>query len=120
MTFHESATQGDIVSTLQIAVVYGALWAIGSSWATAIREIVITLVPNDTENQALAELGSAAITTVIGVGVALLTTRKCRPPCSDCRKRKSAPETQGLPPRNQSLATRVSKRRPELQGVTRG
>ena len=77
MSFHESASRVDIVSTLQIAMVNGALWAIGSSWSTAIREIVVTFFPENSDDRVLAELGAAFITTFFGVGVAILATRKC-------------------------------------------
>lgn len=74
MTFQESAARGDIVSTFQTAIVYGALWAIGSSWSTAIREIAVTVMPESSNNRILAEIGSAALTTVLGVTVAVLAT----------------------------------------------
>ena len=82
MTFHESAEQGDILNSLRIAIVYGALWAIGSSWSTAIRETVLTFVPNDSDNRAFAELGAAAITTIFGVSVAVVATRNCIKMCT--------------------------------------
>lgn len=100
MTFHESAERGDILSTLRIAVVYGSLWAIGSSWSTAIREIVYTFVPDDADTRVVAELGAAAITTLLGVGVALIATRKC----SACEKKREPP-----PPMDESR-TRPSSR----------
>lgn len=87
MTFQQSAENADIVSLFRIAIIYGSLWAIGSSWSTAIREIVMTLVPNDTDERVWAELGAAAITTFIGIGVAVLSTRDC---CSYLGGRKRA------------------------------
>jgi hypothetical protein len=91
MTFHESAEQGDILNSLQIGIVYGALWAIGSSWSTAIRETVITLVPNDSDNRVFAELGAAALTTMFGVGVSVLATRSC---AKICTAKQTQPKTQ--------------------------
>ena len=102
MTFHESAEQGDILNSLRIAIVYGALWAIGSSWSTAIRETVITLVPNDSDNRVFAELGAAAITTIFGVGVAVLATRNCVKLCTE----KKTPPITPTQPRTQTLPTR--------------
>ena len=91
MTFHESAARGDITTTLQTAVVYGSLWAIGSSWSTAIREIVVTVMPDSDNNRILAELGSAALTTVFGVAVAVITTRNFVKCCSTTEETHKPP-----------------------------
>lgn len=108
MAFHESAEKGDVVNSFRIAIVYGSLWAIGSSWATAIRETVIALVPEDSDNQVMAELGSAALATVLGVGVSILATRKCSGsrPSPDSSRAKVEVGSKATKSLSQTLASR--------------
>lgn len=85
MTFQERAERGDVVGALRVAMVYGSLWAIGSSWSLAIRQIVVEIVPAGTSNKVFAELGAALITTGLGVFVALAAARNWNIP--DCTSR---------------------------------
>lgn len=75
-TFSEHAARGDALGALRASVVTGTLWAIGIAWATAIREITRAVLPQDTLDVVLAELLAAGITTLLGVGVAVLTARR--------------------------------------------
>jgi hypothetical protein len=75
MTFEERAVRGDAGGALRSAAIYGALWAIGSSWSTAIREIVRLVLPEDTMDAVLAEFAAAGLVTAVGMGVALLVGR---------------------------------------------
>ena len=50
MSFQKSAADGDIIGALQLALVYGSLWAIGSSWSTAIRGVVLFILPDDSRD----------------------------------------------------------------------
>ena len=76
MTYAESAQRGDVLRTLQFAIFAGALWAIGSSWATAIRGISTELVPADV-SVVWAELFAATVTTLLGVGITLGVAYGC-------------------------------------------
>ena len=97
MSFEESAKKGSLIDTFRFAAVAGSLWAVGSSWALAIRHIVLEIMPTDTNDVVLAELGAAAITTAFGVAIAVIAGRYCR-----CHKWK-APEP---PPPRPILAER--------------
>lgn len=77
MSYIESAGRGEIVSTTRYAILNGTLWAIGLAWSTAIRSIVITLIPSDTRDIVLGELLAAVITTVLAVGLSVLVSQKC-------------------------------------------
>jgi hypothetical protein len=81
-TFSEYAARGNALGALRSSILTGTLWAIGIAWANAIREITRAVLPQDTLDVVLAELLAAGITTLLGVGVALLTARQwCqRPP----------------------------------------
>ena len=94
MTFEERAVRGDAGGALRSAAIYGALWAIGSSWSTAIREIARLVLPEDTMDAVLAELAAAGFVTVVGLGVAMLVGR-----CT-CAPRPPAPP----PPRGRPRA----------------
>lgn len=78
MSFQERALQGDPLGAFRYAAVAGSLWAIGSSWSTAIRQIALRIFPTDTVDVVLAEVISALLTTAIGVAVAILVTRTFR------------------------------------------
>jgi hypothetical protein len=101
MSYEQSTVQGDVLQSFRTAIVYGTLWAIGSSWATAIREVVLLLVPEDDSNRALAELGSAGLTTVFGITLAILATRTW-----------CAPKKTPTPPRAPLPAPLPHRRRP--------
>lgn len=77
MSYIESASRGEIVTTTRYAILNGSLWAIGLAWSTAIRSIVITLIPSDTRDIVLGELLAAVITTAFAVGFSVLVSQKC-------------------------------------------
>lgn len=78
-TFAESARQGDVANVFKLAVINGALWAVGIAWSTAIREIALIVLPEDTPDAVLAELLAAGVVSVLGVTVALAAGRTwCR------------------------------------------
>ena len=79
-TFEERAARGDIVGTLRYAVAVGALWAIGSAWATGIRESVRALFPDNALDVVLAEALSVGITTLFGSTLALVALGGVRRP----------------------------------------
>lgn len=78
--FAERVYRGDAIGALKAATVNGALWAIGSSWATAIREIARLVLPEETMDAVFAEALAAGITTVLGVCIALAAARTWCPP----------------------------------------
>lgn len=82
MSFESHATQGNPFGTFRAGIVYGALWAIGSSWSTALREVARVVFPDDAMDVVFAELLAAGITTVFGVTIAILAAHMCdsRPP----------------------------------------
>ena len=80
MDFTESVQRGDAFSALRMASVNGALWAIGSSWSTAIREIARVIVPSNTADVVVAEILAAGVVTFLGLGISLLVTRNCCAP----------------------------------------
>lgn len=86
MSFEERAKRGDPLGAFRYAAVAGSLWAIGSSWSTAIRQIAIRLFPQDTVDVVVAELISALLTTGLGVTIAILVTR----PTSWCSRKPVA------------------------------
>ena len=90
MAFQQSASEGDVLSTFRSAIVFGSLWAIGGGWATAIREIVLVLVPQNSGDVVLGELGAAVVTTIFGVGVAVLAARNWK---KACQKKTISPTT---------------------------
>ena len=78
MSFSEQVRQGDAVAALRTATVYGALWAIGSSWSTAVRKIVLQIVVHVSLPEVWGELLAVGITTILGIGVALVAVQPCR------------------------------------------
>ena len=78
-SFAEHASRGNALGALRMGLVNGALWAIGISWATAIRGVVRALLPEDTMDVVLGELLAAGSTTLLGVGVSVLATYQCFP-----------------------------------------
>lgn len=75
MSFQNNAESGDVLGAIRTAIVYGSLWAIGSSWSIAIREVVRAIFPENSIDRILAELASAGITTIMGVSLSVLATR---------------------------------------------
>ena len=69
MSFQEQIERGDIVQSLRVAVVYGSLWAVGTGWSNAIREVTVTLVPRGDGGKVFGELFAAVVTTFLGVGL---------------------------------------------------
>ena len=116
MRFHESASRGDVADTLREAAAYGALWAIGASWARGIREITVRVLP-DGEDVG-AELLAMLVTTVFGVGTAVLVLRVCRGPSPrrDAVARPDATEGTTAPP-ERLLSRRFPNRAPPPGGT---
>lgn len=102
MSFEEYAVNGNAMGVLKMAAINGALWAVGVSWATAIREVALLVMPDDTEDAVVAEVAAAGITTVIGVGVALVAGRTwctCKPwPPPPPSQDEGVPRSQQLAP----------------------
>lgn len=72
-SFETYAVAGDVGAALRFSVLNGALWAIGSAWATATREVAMLLLPaDDTATQAAwVEVVAACVVTGLGLAVAL-------------------------------------------------
>ena len=100
MSFHDEVRNGNALAALKASTVSGALWAIALSWATAIREISRLILPEDTMEAVLAEVVAAAITTVLGVSIALLVARNW------CPVRLPPSATPPPPPRGQLAPAR--------------
>ena len=81
-SFEQSAVRGEWMWAVRWALVTGGLWATGSAWATAIRSVVITMLPEDTQPWILVcgELGAALFTTVFVASIAVLVIsgKQCR------------------------------------------
>lgn len=83
MSYAESATAGNFVDMLRFAILNGALWAVGTSWSTAIRAVTLQVVPGDSRDVVLGEIAAASVTTVISVVVSYAVMRRgccARPP----------------------------------------
>jgi len=84
MSYAESAVEGNWVEMMRFAVLNGALWAVGSSWSTAIRAVTLQIVPNDSYDVVLGEIVAASVTTLLSVAASYaVMRRKCcggRPP----------------------------------------
>ena len=89
--FYEVAARGDALGALKSGAVFGALWAIGSSWSTAIRQIAVIMFPSDTMDKVIAELLAASATTLIGIAIALLAARNWAKCCLPDRKEPDLP-----------------------------
>ena len=97
MSFQQSAQKGDFLTTLSYACLNGALWAVGSAWATAIREIMVVVIPRTNDNLVvLTEFGSAGITTVLAAGVAVLIMKTWT--CCGASKRVVVPSEHRVAP----------------------
>ena len=101
-SFQEYAVRGDAAGAFRMAAINGALWAIGISWSTAIREITLLILPDDTTDAVLAELLAVTVTTTLGVTLALVIGRDW------CRTRPP-PEPSVPPP---GAVARYNRRRP--------
>lgn len=95
MSFAEHAANGNALGVLRSAAITGSLWAVGISWATAIREVSLLLMPGDTRDAVFAEVLATAITTCFGVGIALVAGRKW---CQDTPPPKPPPAKPQLAP----------------------
>lgn len=89
MSYVQSALDGNVAGMLRFAILSGSLWAVGSAWSTAIRAVVLELLPDSLGSAVGAELLAAACTTALAVGVSYAATRRC------CERRiqKSVAET---------------------------
>lgn len=112
MSFVDRAAQGDACGALKQATVYGALWAIGSSWSTAIRAIALQLFPHDDMEVVWAELAAAGMVTAIGLTLSLVVARAwCRP--TDAAPSHPAVREEHLR-RPRSRAAAAARRTPSL------
>ena len=75
MTFEAHARDGNVYGAIRQATTFSALWAIGSSWASAVREISRLLLPDDVVDRVLAEVLSATLITVLGISVSIFAMR---------------------------------------------
>ena len=71
--FETHAFSGNAYGAVRTAMTFTMLWAIGSSWSTAIRAIAIELVPHETMNIVLAELSAASVTTFLAFAIIYVT-----------------------------------------------
>lgn len=80
MSYAESAVEGNWIEMLRFAVLNGALWAVGSSWSTAIRAVTLQIVPNDSRDVVLGEIAAATVTTLLSVAASYAIMRQncCR------------------------------------------
>jgi hypothetical protein len=76
MSYEQSAVHGNWMGMIQFAVVNGALWAIGTSWSTAIRAVTLQMLPDDSEDVVIGELAAVGITTTLSVLVSYVVMRK--------------------------------------------
>ena len=88
MSYAESATAGNWVDMLRFAILNGALWAVGTSWSTAIRAVTLQIVPRDSRDVVLGEIAAASVTTVLSVVVSYAVMRR-----GCCARRPSSPPT---------------------------
>lgn len=100
MTFEEHARDGNVYGAIRQATTFSALWAIGSSWASAVREISRLLLPDDVVDRVLAEVLSATVTTALGIGVSIFAMRVGRSvkkqPIAPTQERKRTPPPQAV------------------------
>lgn len=75
-TYQEAAQRGDAIGVVRQAVLFSALWALGSSWSIAIRKVVMGVVGGD-GNAVYAEVAAASITTLIALSATFVATRRC-------------------------------------------
>ena len=87
MSYAESATDGNLIGMLRFAMLNGALWAVGTSWSTAIRAVTLQIVPNDAQDVVFGEIAAATVTTFFSVAVSYAVMRR-----ECCRRRPKAEE----------------------------
>lgn len=80
MSYTQSAVDGNWVGMVRFAVLNGALWAVGTSWSTAIRAVTLQILPNDSRDVVLGEVAAATMTTLLSVAVsyAVMCGTRCR------------------------------------------
>lgn len=100
MSYEESAIHGNWMGMLRFAVVNGALWAIGTSWSTAIRAVTLQMLPDDSQDVVLGELAAASITTVLSVLASYAVMIKI------CKKSEPDPP-ESIPKRVVSRSSRI-------------
>ena len=100
MSYEESAVHGNWMGMMRFAVINGALWAIGTSWSTAIRAVTLQMLPDDSQDVVIGELAAASITTVLSVLVSYAVMMK------GCKKSKPAP-LESIPKRIASRSSRI-------------
>tara|TARA_B110001450_G_scaffold18786_1_gene17232 strand:+ start:11253 stop:11570 length:318 start_codon:yes stop_codon:yes gene_type:complete len=76
MSYAESATDGNLMGMLRFAVLNGALWAVGSSWSTAIRAVMLQIVPRNSQDVVVGEILAAMVTTVASIAVSYAVMQK--------------------------------------------
>lgn len=97
MSYVESATAGNFLDMLRFAVLNGALWAVGTSWSTAIRAVTLQIVPDDSRDVVFGELAAASVTTILSVVVSYTVMRRgC---CTACKSTDAHPPSPPPPPR---------------------
>ena len=102
-SYQEAAQRGDPVGVVRQAVLFSALWAIGSSWSIAIREMVTSILPSD--NVVGAELAAASVTTLLSLTVTCLVTARC------CFTSSSEPSLEDRAERTQTTSRPPPRRR---------
>ena len=76
-TYQEAVLQGNSILIVQQSIITASLWAIGSSWATAIREVSLSLLP-DITSTVFAELCAAFLTTGLAIAITLFVIRSTK------------------------------------------
>ena len=77
-TYTDSARRGEVFETVRYALLNGSLWAVGSAWSVSIRAVVLELLPSGRVDIVVGELLAAMLTTILGVGIAILVARDWR------------------------------------------
>ena len=72
MTYQEAIERRDAFGVARHAVMFVALWIMGNSWSIAIRQAVLSIVPDN--SVLIAEVAAASITTLFALGASLLVT----------------------------------------------
>ena len=77
-TYQEAAQKGDAIGVVRQAVLFASLWSLGSSWVIAIRQVAMTIIPDENDdNVVVAEILAALITTTIALAATFVVTRRC-------------------------------------------
>lgn len=104
--FYEQTARGDALGALSTAASFSALWAIGSAWSTAVRAISLQLFPHETMDIVVAEILAAAITTFVGLAIALVSARAWSRCCVRPGVVVTADSQPSATPRSQTIAIR--------------